>query len=100
METPHEQFCKVFKRLRLIFGGIKSSDWKLNLIMIASLNFGLHAILKELPHASKFRYQKLFQLMGFAGIEHPADIVEREFTKVFSSFRVEVLRAFGFKVEQ
>lgn len=99
VETPHEQFCKVFKRLRLIYGGIKSNDWKLNLIMIASVSFGLQAILKDLPMTTRYRYQKFFQLMGFTGIEHPADIVEREFTKVFSLFRADVLRAFGFKVE-
>lgn len=91
-----EKIWHQFDRLNFYFGGQKTGDWKLDLILFVASQFHIKCVLSMLPKQSRIRYyEKLLPFLD-KSISKPSDVFNRQFPAVWKTETEKILYAFGY----
>lgn len=86
-----------FDRLNFFFGGKKTGDWKLDLILYVASQFQIKGVLSMLPWDTRKRYfNKLLSFLDDRSIDRPSDVFNRQFPAVWKTETDKILYAFGY----
>lgn len=88
-------FGKVLQRFSFFSAGVRSGDWKLDLILAYAKENGLKSALAFLPPATKKRYSKYLSDYDRTFIEPPADVYFRDFPFRWKALKFQILSALG-----
>lgn len=91
-----EKIWHQFDRLNFFFGGKKTGDWKLDLILFVASQFQIKGVLSMLPKNTRSRYyEKLCSFLD-RSIDRPSDVFNRQFPAVWKTETDKILYAFGY----
>lgn len=91
-----EKIYHQLDRLSFYFGGKKTGDWKLDLILFVASQFQIKGVLSMLPVNTRTRYyEKLLSYLDLS-IDKPSDIYNRQFPGVWKIETEKILYAFGY----
>lgn len=89
-------FSGVLQRFSFYSGGIKSGDWKLDLLLAYAKDNGLKSALSFLPDRTAKRYRKYLEDFDQGqNVESPYLSYCRDFQSRFTSLRMQILSALG-----